>query len=160
MDELGKDNNLPVKSGERAKPTLVTVEEGRKIILGGRWNDGLMADYVIGNGSDKWLTVGHLAKVGCGSNTIPNKKRVRNNLSSLFLELMNRGMFLAIEYGDDFKAASAVKIADLKSVEDRQNVETKLDGMKKRKELTSEKYDRAITLVRAMQPFNEEEKSA
>lgn len=130
----------------RSKPELITVGK-RKIISTGRWNNEVMADYVLEYGVERWLKIGELASVGCASNTIASKMRVRSRLSSLFKELRARGTFLAIEYNDDHSAASAVKIADLRSETDRQNVLDKLESMKKRKEMTQSQYEQSIALL-------------
>lgn len=130
----------------RSKPSLVTIGK-RTIISTGRWNNEVMADYVIKEGGTRWIKIGELAGVGCASNTIATKKRVRNKLSSLFKELRARGIFLAIEYDGDNSAASAVKIADLSSDKDRQNVLDKLENMKRRKEVTQEQYEKSIALL-------------
>ena len=139
MSETGKAVSV------RAKPTLITIG-ARTFISTGRWNNDLMADYMIAEG-DKWLKVGELARVGCAANTIATKRRVRQRLSSLFKVMRERGFFLAVEYNDENGAASAVKIADLSSAEDRRKVLAKLDSMKRRKEMTEEQYEKSIALL-------------
>jgi len=144
MEEAGKESTSVRKYTERAKPAIVEVN-GKSVLAGGRWNDTVVADFLLDQ--DDWVKVGELARFACGSNTIPNKKRVRSKLSSLFMELRRRGYFLAVEYSDGFNAASAVKIADLNSANDRQNVLGKLDRMKKRKELSETQYAQSIALL-------------
>jgi hypothetical protein len=68
----------------------------------------------------------------------------------LFMELRERGYFLAIEYHDANGAASAVKIADLQSDDDKKNVENKLDRMKRRKEMTEEQYSKSMSLLHSL----------
>jgi hypothetical protein len=150
MDLFGKESTSVATVTERAKPALITIGD-KQMISTGRWNDGLMADYVSENGLVKWIQIGELAKVACGSNTIPNKKRVRARLSGLFMELRNRGMFLAVEYNGEHNSATAVKIADIASEQDRQNVRARLERMWKRKELTSEQYEKSENLINAME---------
>jgi len=145
---LGKDNAVGKKSA-RSKPSLVKV--GKKhIISNGRWNDDLMADYVSENGRDKYIEIGKLAGV-LGANTIPNKKRVRNRLSRLFLTFLKRGQMLAVEYNGKHNAATAVKVADIKSEADHQAIIRKLDRMKSSKELSADQYEAAIAVVSAME---------
>ena len=148
-DVSGKGSTSVRKYTERAKPAVITVG-GQSVLVGGRWNDRAMADYVLENGVNEWLTIGHLAKVGCGSNTIATKKRVRSRLSPLFMELRSRGHFLAIEYDGGHGAAMSVKIADLTSEQDRQNVSDKLKRMKARKELSEKEYEKSVTLLYAL----------
>jgi hypothetical protein len=119
----------------------------QEVVPGGRWNREAMASYVLKNGVDDWISVGRLAKVGCGANTIPNKKRVRSRLSQLFELFLERGFFLAIDYGGHHNSATSVKIADLTSGADRENVEARLERMRSRKELTQERYERFMELL-------------
>jgi hypothetical protein len=63
------------------------------------------------------------------------------------MELRERNLFLAIKYDGDFGAASEIKIADLNSDHDRQNVKDKLKRMKRRKEMSEEQYDKTIALL-------------
>src|SRR4051812_34672466 len=130
----------------KTKPTLVVIGT-RTMISTGRWNADLMADYILENGRDKWLSVGHLARVGCGSNTLPTKKRVRTKLSSLFTHFCERGEFLAVEYGGNHNAAMSVKVADLNAASDHQSVVLKLERMRKHKELTQDQYERFTALL-------------
>jgi len=130
----------------RTKPTLVTIA-GRVVISTGRWNDQLMADYVMEEGRNRWIKIGELARTGCSSNTIATKKRVRGYLSRLFMVLRSRGEFLAVNYHDDNKAASEVKIADLTSDEDKKNVRLRLERMRRRKEMSQEQYDKSVALL-------------
>jgi len=138
----------PAAKPPRIKPALVPIGN-RWVISTGRWNDSLMADYLLDHCNGEWTKVGHLASVGCGANTIPNKRRARSRLSPLFMELRSRGHFLAIRYDGDNGSASEVKIADLVSEEDRQNVMDKLRRMKKRKEMSEEQYEKTVALLHA-----------
>lgn len=150
MDLSSKENTSVAKLTERTKPALVQVGE-HQIILHGRWNHELIADHVAENGRDRWIGIGELAKIGCGANTIPNKKRARGKLSELFKMLRSRGLFLAVEYSGDHGSATAVKIADLNSEQDRQNVQDRLERMKRRKELSQDEYFKAMQLLGVMQ---------
>jgi hypothetical protein len=149
MDLLSKENTSVAKPTERTKPTLVTIGD-KQVISNGRWNDGLVADWVSLNAREKFVTVGKLAGV-LGANTIPNKKRVRKGLSALFMEFRKRGLFLAVEYNGDHNAATAVKVADIRSEEDRQLVTAKLKRMRRSKELSAEQYEGAMAVINAME---------
>jgi hypothetical protein len=147
MDEIGKEN-APVFG--KPKPEMLSVGD-RKFISNGRWNNNLMADYVLEYGKDDWIPIGRLARDGCGANTIPNKKRVRSRLSQLFTVFLERGKFLAVAYDGDHNSATAVKVADVKLTEDRRSVEAKLERMRKRKEMSQEKYEWSIRLLNGME---------
>ena len=109
----------------------------------------MVADRLIEVATDKWLTIGELARIGFIANTIATKRRTRAYLSRLFMVLRSRGLFLAIEYLDENGAASRVKIADLNSKEEREIVLSKLERMKRRKELSQEQYEKSIALLHA-----------
>jgi hypothetical protein len=151
MVESGKDEPATNTAGsverrtERTKPTLLTLDNGRQVISTGRWNDSVMAGFVLAN-RDRWIKVGELAKVGCGGNTIPNKRRVRSHVNGLFLELLQRGVFMAVETGSR-NETQAVKVADPTSEADRQNVQIKMERMRKRREITAERYERAMEVL-------------
>lgn len=142
---MSAENETGKAVTERAKPTLITIGK-RTFISTGRWNNDLMADYVIAEGDD-WIKIGELARVGCASNTIDNKRRVRARLSTMFKLLRERGYFLAVKYDGENGAASEVKIADLKSNDDRDKVMFKLNSMKKRKEMSQDQYDKSVALL-------------
>jgi hypothetical protein len=145
-DEFGKEST-PAKVTGRAKPEMVTIG-GKQIVPGGRWNNDLMADYILRYGKESWISIGRLARDGCGANTIPNKKRVRSRLSQLFIKFLDRGRFLAVAYDGDHNSATAVKVADVKSDEERLLVETKLEKMRKRNEVNLEQYEKTKMLLR------------
>lgn len=134
---------------ERAKPELVTIGN-RQVISSGRWNNNLMADYVMLHGGAKWLSVGELGKVAWGQNTPTTKVRTRKCLSKLFTYLLvSHGRLLVIEYGGPNNCATAVKMYDPQSEQDRQVLAAKLERMFKRRELTAELYDSAISVLQA-----------
>jgi hypothetical protein len=155
MELLSKENTSVAKQTERTKPTLVTIGK-RQVISSGRFNVDLMADWVSENAQKEFVKVGELAGV-LGANTIPNKKRVRKGLSPLFLALLKRGLWLAIEYQGKrsdiapANAATAVKIADMGSEQDRQLVKAKLKRMQRSRELSAEQYDGAMKVLRTME---------
>ena len=147
MNDKGK-GKTPAVTGRTKPPRLLTV--GKKTVSSnGRWSNSEMADYIIENASDAWIKIGQLARIGCGSNTIPTKKRVRSRLSQLFMEFLRRDKFLAVDYGDH-GAASGVRLADITKAEDRENVEAKLEKMRKRQEMTQERYEQTIRLLNKM----------
>ena len=136
-----------IPKGKRvvAPPTLV-MRDKQWVTSHGKWNDGLMADYVSQNGRHKYLAVGELARV-LGANTLANKERVRRHLSKLFAEFLRRGEILIIEYNDNHNAASALKVADFSAEGDRNLIRKKLDRMKDRKALTVEQLEVALDVI-------------
>lgn len=149
MTEAGKDNT---PSG-RPKPKLIRVGN-HEVIDTGKWNNDLVADHIQSYAADEWLEIGKLARV-IGGNNIANKKLVRSRLAQVCVVIQSRGKFLCIEYGGKHGAASSVKIADLKSAEDRQNVLRRLEKQRKRKELTEEQYLSSVALLNATDPYHD-----
>lgn len=148
MELLRKEDQTQVAvRPERSKPTLVTVGN-KQIISSGRWNDELMAEYVIANGRAKWLTIGNLARTAYGNGSPRSKERVRQCLHKLFKILMTTfGELLVVEYGPPFNRARSVKLFDRKSELDRQTLKNKLEKMRQRRELTAEQYEKAIIVL-------------
>jgi hypothetical protein len=147
MELSRKDENAVAKVTERAKPTLVTIGN-RQVISSGRWNDELAAHYVMTHGRDKWLSVGDLAKLAYGQNVPRSKKMVRRRIASLFHTIRNEyGEFLVVEYGPPNNRAKAVKLFDVKSEMERQAVRSRLESMRKRREMTAEQYQSAILVL-------------
>lgn len=146
MELSRKEENSLTKVRERTKPTLVTVGN-KQIISSGRWNDELMAEYVLVNGRSKWLTIGELAKVAYGQNMPRTKERVRRCLYKLFSYMLHRNKeLLSIECGPRNRAM-AVKVFSQHSEQDRQNLVVKLERMRKRRELTSDQYEQALIVL-------------
>lgn len=146
MDIVGKETGQKSQGVPIASKTVPVVTiNGRRFIATGRWNTSVVADFVLEEGMD-WLAVGEVARFAHCTNTVPNRKKVRANLSKLFMEMMSRGFFLAIEYSGENGAASALKVADVKHERDKKLILHKIAKMRKSRELTQEQYDRSMVL--------------
>jgi hypothetical protein len=143
---ISEDTAVAVATITPSSKLQVVTVNGRKFIANARWNTCLVADHVIEEGTDRWMKVGEVAKFAHVTNNIPNKEKVRRRLSALFRELLDRGLFLAIEYGKN-QAALAIKIADLKLDGEKQLVMRKIMRMRKSKELTQAQYEKSISLL-------------
>jgi len=146
MNEVNSEDTALTAPALAPSKLLVAAINGRTFIANGRWNTSLVADYVIEEGTDRWMKVGEVAKFAHVTNNIPNKEKVRRRLSVLFRELLDRGLFLAIEYGKN-QAALAIKIADLTLDGEKQLVMRKITRMRKSKELTQAQYEKSISLL-------------
>jgi hypothetical protein len=144
MTGLGKDNT---PAPGRPKPTLIKIGD-QEVISNGRWNNELVADHIFNHARNDWMPIGKLARV-CGGNNIATKRKVRSRLAQICAVFLVRGKFLCVEYNSDHGAASAVKVADLTSDEDRDNVVRRLERQRKRKEMTQLQYERAMALLHA-----------
>lgn len=128
----------------RSKPTFVMIGD-RELISNGRWNNDLMADYVMRH--DDWLTVGTLSRTAYGNGSPRMKKRVRQCLPKLFSKLLSLGRLLVIEYGPPHNRAQAIKLFDPSDPLEHQLVQTKIKRMRDRKTLSDEQYEKAMFLV-------------
>lgn len=152
-DETSKAQEV-APTTTRAKPELVTIGT-RQIISSGRWNDELIADYVMLNGKDRWITIGELAKVAWGQNTLSTKARARTYLSRLFKHILLRhGMLIVVESAEPkhhFRA-QAIKVYNPESEQERQCLSAKLHKMERSRELTAEWYERALGILQQITP--------
>jgi hypothetical protein len=131
----------------RPKPELITVGN-RQMVSTGRWNDDVMAQYVIINGR-KWLEIGELARVSYGQNTPTSKARVRKCLPKLWDHLLiNMGKLMVTEYGPPRNRALRVKMYDHTSELDRRILIDKLEKKRHRGELAEHHIDYALQLMR------------
>jgi hypothetical protein len=131
----------------KAKPELITIGN-RQVSSTGMWNDNLMMDYIETNGKDRWISIGELAKVAWGQNTITTKARARSYLTRIWKAfLIERGLLVVIEYEGPHHRANNVKVFNKDSTEDRQVLDRKLDTLKTRGELSTEQYDKALKLI-------------
>jgi hypothetical protein len=136
------------KTTERAKPELTTIGK-RQVISTGHWNHTIIADYVLLHGRTRWITTGELASVAWGQNMPTNKQRVRRNLSKLWdYILINHGCLMVTEYGPPRSRAQAVKMYDPTSEQERQSITSKLNKLANRGELSAERYDLALSILR------------
>jgi hypothetical protein len=129
----------------RPQPVLVVVNN-RQIASHGLFNPGLMADFVGNYGRSKWLKVGELARTAYGQNTERSRSCARRALPRLFWVLFQRRDLLIYEYGEHGRV-EAVKICNVGLEHDCQCAEAKLTRMKQRKEMSTEQYNKALTML-------------
>jgi hypothetical protein len=129
----------------RSKPTFVMIGD-REIISNGRWNNDLMADYVMRHDAC-WITVGALSRTAYGNGSPRMKKRVRQCLPKLFSKLLSLGRLLVIEYGPPHNRAQAIKLYDPADQLDQQLVQVKIRRMRDRKTLSDDQYEKAMFLL-------------
>jgi len=150
MDINFKEQTASDKRRERVKPTLITIGK-KQVTSSGRWNNPVMGDYVRVHAKHKWLGIGELARTAYHQNTKRSRKAVCGCLHRLFAFLLvEYGELLAVEYDGPNKSASSVKIFDSSSPPDsleRRYLKSKIDRMKKRRELSCEQYMRACQLL-------------
>jgi hypothetical protein len=139
---MGKELSKP-----RAKPTLVTLDNNKQIISSLRWNDGVMAEYVLVHARKDWLTIGDLARICYGQNIANSRDRVRGRLHKLFKFLLKQHQaFLVVEYGSHSEA-TAVKLLDRQSPLDCQSAADKLKRMLRRRLMTAEQYNLVVSVI-------------
>lgn len=140
--------NMAATTADRVKPEIVTIGN-REITSHGLWNNAVLADWLMLNAQRKWISIGELAKIAWHQNTLTTKKRARRNLSRLWHYLLvERGRLLVVEYETDgHHRAQAVKLYDPQAPHEREIIELRLARMTKNKELTEDRYQRAIGLL-------------
>jgi hypothetical protein len=134
--EIGK---VPTK---RAKPEFVKIGN-REIISSCRWNDDLMADYVLRK--ERWIKMGELAAVAYGSQSIKTKTQARKRHASLARKMLERG-FLLLKRPGPHGRIGEVKVY-MRSEKDQQEMFRQVEEMRRRSEYSVEQYERAVSLV-------------
>jgi hypothetical protein len=130
----------------RKPPTLTTLGK-RQVISSGRWNDIVIADYIIANGT-RSIEISELAKIAYGHNTNDTKTKVRHYLHKIKTLLIDRGHILVVDYEvRRGRRALAVKLFDGQTEGERQRVNTELARMRHRGEISIERYERALILL-------------
>lgn len=149
MSDEGTGKELVLTSPKaitRSKPSLVEVR-GRLVSSDGRFHPTLAASYIEERATGKWIQVGELSRVFTAANTIPGKKRVRRNMFRVFAELLKRGHFLLYEKGVNGRI-EAVKLMDFESDVEKQMAIPQLEKMKLRHQLSEDRYQTALCLLR------------
>lgn len=134
---------------EPAKRHSSLVQVGKRYISSDlRWHYDLAVTYLREHARLRMVTVGELAKLFYGANIPFNKERVRRRLPALFQRCLLSNELLVAEMDSQHgKRVEAVKLYDPRSEQDRQGIETKLQRMESRKQLTTEMFERALHLV-------------
>jgi len=91
----------------RKQPTVVELD-GREVISTNRWNEPLVADKMMREAINKWITLNEIVKFAYGQINKANKKRARGYLWSLRRGLLGRGHLLIT----DGRPTEALKIFD------------------------------------------------
>jgi hypothetical protein len=139
------DENQGKALREHAKPTVIEIGD-RKQISSGRWNDSLVADYVIEKGQHRWIKIGELSRFAYGNGSIRMKHRARQCLAKLFrFLLLERGTIMISDVED--RRIVAVKIYNGTQEEDRQHLRRKIDQLQKRYDLTDIQMQKARDVV-------------
>jgi hypothetical protein len=121
----------------------------REIISTGQFNLMLVAEKMIREGINEWVSVSDLAKFVYHRSFLANNKRVRSNLWQLRRELLRRGFLLI----SDERPVEHVKIYAGGELEN-QHASAILQKMRTRSDISSELYERAVSLV-TFQPRDE-----
>jgi len=134
---------------QRQQPILTTIGK-KQIISSGRWNDIVIADYILANGK-RTIEVSELAKIAYGHNSNDTKEKVRRYLHKIFTMLVDRGAFMVREHEPPHGRVIAVRL-DTGSAADRQHIQEHLDRMLHRREWSIERYERAKMLLEVGRP--------
>jgi hypothetical protein len=138
----------------KPKPELVTIKNRSVSPYGFR--HVLMADHLtehLGSVSKQWCEVSCLARTMFGRNSEVNRAAVRRRLAAAFRWFLDRKLFLVIDYegfGQGHHGESkAVKIYDptKQLALELQSAQEQLDRMLRRREISKERYDKALELL-------------
>jgi hypothetical protein len=136
---------------------------GRQITSTGRWNDGLLLGYMVqaeieyqarvlvaANAEAArerfhrgWITVGELARVAYGQNSLETKAKTRTRLTTLFHFALLEGVVINLDY--DFGTGGhgrvvAAKVFDKTDAEEVRKLDMRLTKLLARRELSEELY--------------------
>ena len=128
----------------RPEPTLV-VAGNRLVSSDGRFHATLAAQYIREHAPTRWVGVTDLARMFT-ANTIDGRRRVRRNLFAVLTALLNDGHFLIYEIGKGRRIES-VKLLDASSEAERQAAIHQAERMRRRRELSAEKYCKALEVI-------------
>lgn len=129
----------------RAQPILQTVGK-RQVISTGRWNDLVIADYIMQHGGSRRIEISELAKIAYGHNNKDTKTKVRRYLHKIRAMLIDRGALLVVNYEPPYNRAVAVWL-NSGSPEDHEHLDQTFEKMKLRGELSIERFERAMLLL-------------
>lgn len=104
----------------------------------------------------EWSDIGTLARVFLGRNTETNRAAMRRRLPTAFRWFLDRDCFLLIEYaqhnGGLHGKALAVKLYRGQQGLERQHAGEQIERMRKRKEINTQKFERAQQLLLLFEP--------
>ena len=147
MNELiPQGTQLPKKP--RAKPTIITLDDGRKISSDGRLSIPLIAEWLRGE-PDEWVTVAEIAKFAVHNANPRSKRSVRRRMRPLVTHFRSFGIVLLVEYGADHNGASAVKIYRGTTEQEKQAANEKLQKMRLHKDATENEICQMAEIIAA-----------
>jgi hypothetical protein len=126
----------------RTPPTIIPFGK-REVISTGQFNAPLVAEKIIRDGVNEWVSVSEVARFVYGRSFKTNNDRIRRCIWNLRRELLRRG-FLLITEG---RPVEYVKIFVSGSGLEKQIAEKLLLAMYRRRDFSKELYDRAASIV-------------
>jgi hypothetical protein len=131
---------------KRSKATLVPI--GKGFICDRRqFVPSLALSYIIARPGG--VTVAELAKVFAGAATIEGKRRVRKNMHAVVALGLAAGVFIVYHLAAMTGRIESVKILDVTSPMECQAARDQLERMRKRRDWTREKCERAEQIISA-----------
>lgn len=125
---------------QRPLPTIISIGN-REVISTGQFVPDLVAEKIIRDGINEWVSISDLAKFAYGKSFLANNQRVRGYIWKMRRDLLVRG-FLLIAEG---RPIEHVKIF-VGSGQERQLAKPLLAKMRKRSDISAELYEKAIGL--------------
>jgi len=132
---------------KKRESTVALVEVGHRHLSVHGWRQRVVEEHLLEHTSaklsERWCSVGCMARIIFGRSSEANRQRVRQRLPRLFRILLNARRFLVIEYSQDRRdhgKAMAFKLLGAEGIE-REELHAaryQIDRMARRRELTGE----------------------
>jgi hypothetical protein len=134
------------------QPALINIGP-RTLSVRGFRHDALAEHLAL---NKEWSDIGTLARIFLGRNTESNRSGIRNRLPRAFRWFLDKNCFLLIEYaqhGNGFHGkALAVKLYQGQQGLEREHAGEQLERMRRRKEINTQKFERAQQLLLLFEP--------
>ena len=133
------------------RPELTTV--GNRQVSACGWRHVLAEDHLdwhLSQRSQKWCSVGCMSKTLFQRDIKANRAAVRKRVAPLFNKLLERGLFLVIEYDATPSGHGKIKACKLFEKTDRAELEyaqSQVTRMLKHRQLKEEMYQRAMDAI-------------
>lgn len=143
----------PKAETKRARASLITINEGtsaeRQISSDGQFHPYLATKYIADKASNRYVSVGELAKVFYGANTPTAKKRIRKRVGQLFVEFLAKGQLLIVERDGAARTSrtTSLKLYNPKSEEDTTRALQTLASLNTTKEVSAERLSLALNII-------------
>ena len=133
----------------RTEPTILELDDGRKISSNGLFNVPLVARWILGQKRDRWVPIADMARFAKHSASVEHKKLARRKIRPLIKHFRKEGAVLLVDYGGTYNAASAVKVYRGRTEEEKQAAIAILEKMAAHKDATGAEIEDMNRIIAA-----------